>query len=133
MSQENLDLLRRALEHVERTGEVLREAAQPDFVWDMTTFRGAVRPRTYVGVDETNEWLADWLASFENWSLDIEEVLDAGDQVVTIVRQHGRAKHGGPDVEMRFAQVWTFRDGLAARIEMYADRDEALEAAGLQE
>jgi hypothetical protein len=66
-------------------------------------------------------------------SLDIEEVFDAGDQVVTIVRQHGKARHGGPEVEMRFAQVWTFRDGLGARMEMCADRDEALEAAGLSE
>jgi ketosteroid isomerase-like protein len=133
MSQEIPDLLRRAFEHVEKTGEILGEAVHPDFVWDTTTFRGAIRPGTYVGVDETNEWLADWLDSFEDWSLDIEEVFGAGDQVVTIVRQHGKAKHGGPEVEMRFAQVWTFRDGLGARMEMYADRDEALEAAGLQE
>jgi ketosteroid isomerase-like protein len=34
---------------------------------------------------------------------------------------------------MRFGRVWTFRDGLIARMEMYADRDEALEAAGLSE
>jgi ketosteroid isomerase-like protein len=34
---------------------------------------------------------------------------------------------------MRFAQVWTFLDGLVARMEMYADRAEALEAAGLSE
>jgi ketosteroid isomerase-like protein len=34
---------------------------------------------------------------------------------------------------MRFAQVWTFRDGLIARMEMYLDRDEALAAAGLAE
>src|ERR687898_1660924 len=133
MSQEIPDLLRRAFEYVEKTGEILREAVHPDFVWDTTTFRGAIRPGTYVGVDEVNEWLADWFESFENWSLDIEEVFDAGDQVVTIVRQHGKAKHGGPEVEMRFAQVWTFRDGRGARMEMYADRNEALEAAGLRE
>jgi ketosteroid isomerase-like protein len=132
MLQENLDLLRRAFEYVEKTGEVLREGVHPDFVWDTTTFRGAIRPGTYVGVDETDEWLADWFDSFEDWSFEIEEVFDAGDRVVTIVRQRGTAKHGGPEVEMRFAQVWTFRDGLAARVEMYADRDEALEAAGLK-
>jgi len=109
----------------------LREVARSDFVWDTSTFRGAIRPGTFVGVDETNAWLADWLDSFEDWSIVIEEVFDAGDQVVAIVRQRGTAKHGGPEVEMRVAQVWTFRDGLAARMEMYADRDEALEAAGL--
>jgi ketosteroid isomerase-like protein len=53
--------------------------------------------------------------------------------VVTIARQHGKAKHGGPEVEMQVAQLWRFRGGLAARMEMYADRDEALEGAGLSE
>ena len=36
-------------------------------------------------------------------------------------------------VEMSFAQVFTFRDGKRARMEMYSDRNEALEAAGLRE
>jgi ketosteroid isomerase-like protein len=111
----------------------LRETVHPDFVWDVTTFRGAVNPGTFVGVEEINEWLAEWIEGFEDWSIDIEEAFDAGDLVVTIVRQHGVAKHGGPPVEMRFGQVWTFRDGLVARMNMYADRDEALEAAGLSE
>ena len=69
--------------------------------------------------------------TFEDWSIEVEEFYDAANQVVTVLRQHGKAKHGGPEVEMRFAQVWTFRDGLLARMNMYADRDEALAAAGL--
>ena len=36
-------------------------------------------------------------------------------------------------VEMSFAQVFTLRDGKQARMEMYSERDEALEAAGLAE
>ena len=36
-------------------------------------------------------------------------------------------------VEMSFAQVWTFRDGKQARTEVYSERAEALEAAGLSE
>jgi ketosteroid isomerase-like protein len=134
MTQENVDLLMRAYEYVERTGKVLPEAVQPDFAWDTTTFRGAILlPGTFVGVEEINAWLADWLGGFEDWSPDVEEVFDAGDRVVAIVRQHGRPKHGGPEVEMHFAQVWTFRDGLISRMEMYADRSESLEAAGLRE
>ena len=31
-------------------------------------------------------------------------------------------------MESRFAQLWTFRDGLIARMEMYADRAKAVEA-----
>jgi ketosteroid isomerase-like protein len=133
MSQENLDLTRRAFEYLERTGEVLPEAFHPNIVLSLTKFPGAILPGNFVGVEEVNEWLAEWLGAFEDWSFDIEEAFDVGDQVVTIVRQRGKAKHGGPEVEMRFAQVGTFRDGLIARIEMYADRNEALKDAGLRE
>jgi ketosteroid isomerase-like protein len=133
MSEANLEVLQRRFEHVVRTGEFLREAAHPDFVWDTTTFRGGIDPETCVGVDEANRWLAQWLGGFENWSLDVEGTIDADDQVVTVVRQHANPRSGGPVVEMRFAEVWTFRDGLIARMEMDADRDEALEAAGLPE
>jgi ketosteroid isomerase-like protein len=133
MSQENLDLLRRVFEYVERTKEILPEAVHPDIVWDTTTFRGAIIPGTFVGVEQVNEWLAEWTEGFEDWSFEIEEAFNAEDQVVTIIRHRGKAKHGGPEVEMRFGGVWTFRDGLIARIQMYAERNEALEAAGLSE
>ena len=133
MSQENVDLLRRAYEHVNRTTEFLPEAAHPDLVWDTTTFRDAMTTDTCVGIEETNEWLAEWLENFDNWSISIEEVFEAGDRLVTIVHQRASPKHGGPEVQMYLAQVWTFQDGLVARMEMYADRGDALEAAGLSE
>ena len=34
---------------------------------------------------------------------------------------------------MRFAQVWTFRDGQAIRMQMYASPEEAFKAVGLSE
>jgi len=132
MSQENVDLLRRGYEHVVRTGELLGEICHADVVWDTTTFApSGLNLKKCVGLDETNSWLAQWTEAFESWSLDVEEVFDAGDQMVVFVRQHAKARQGGPEVEMPFAQVWTFRDGLVARMEMYFDRSEALAAAGL--
>lgn len=92
-----------------------------------------MRPATCVGVDETNEWLAEWHDAFENWSIDVEEVFDSGDQVVTVIRQRAQARQGGPEVEMRYAQVWIIRDGLLTRTNLYADRIEALAAAGLRD
>jgi ketosteroid isomerase-like protein len=132
MSQENVEMVRRAYRHVSRTGQLLPEVVHPAFVWDTTMF-GGLNPERCVGVDETNRWLARWIGTFNDWSVDVEEVIDGGDQVVAIVRQRGTAGHGGPEVEMRFAQVFTFRDGLVVRVEMYADRAAALEAAGIQE
>jgi hypothetical protein len=134
MSQENLELLRRGYEYVAREGQLLPETVHPDLVWDTTTFMSGVglNLKECIGLSEANRWLAQWREAFENWSLDVEEVFDGGERVVTVVRQHAQARGGGPEVEMRFAQVWTFRDGLVARMEMYADRAEALEAAGLR-
>jgi len=75
----------------------------------------------------------EWFSSFEDWAFDVEEVFDAGDRVVAIARQHAKPTHGDPEMEVRVALVWTFRDDVVARMEMYAERDEALEAAGLRE
>ena len=60
------------------------------------------------------------------------ELHDAGEQVVAIMRQQGRAKSTGLNVDMTFAQVWTVRDGMQARMEMYADPAEAFVATGLK-
>jgi ketosteroid isomerase-like protein len=132
MSQENVELLRRGYEHVAGTGELPRDVCHPDLVWDTTTFGGFNAERC-IGVDEANRWLARWIDGFNDWSIEVEEAIEAGDQVVAITRQRGTAGHGGPQVELRLAQVWTFRDGLIERMRMYPDRADALEAAGLQE
>ncbi len=63
--------------------------------------------------------------------LEVEELHPAGDKVVAIVRQRGRAKETGLPVDMHFGQVWTYRDGKQLRMEMYATPEEALRAAGL--
>jgi ketosteroid isomerase-like protein len=112
MSQENLDLLRRGYEHVERTGAFPPEAAHPDFVWDATTFRGGMLPETCVGVDETNAWLAEWLEGFEHWSLDIEEVFDLAALDPDVVYEdanlpdHIGETYRGPEGILRAAERW---------------------------
>src|SRR5262245_52704666 len=108
MSREIVELVRRGYRHVNRTGQIAAEFAQPDVIWDTTTFRGAVLIERCIGVDQANQWLARWTEPFDDWWIEVEEVIDAGDQVVAIVQQHGTARHGGPEVEMRLAQVWTF-------------------------
>ena len=55
MSQEILDLTRRAFEYLERTGEVLPEAFHPNIVLSLTKFPGAILPGNFVGVVEINE------------------------------------------------------------------------------
>jgi ketosteroid isomerase-like protein len=131
MSAENVDIIRRGYEEFIATGEPTEDIMAPEFVWDMSTFRGWPERKIYEGVEGMREFVADWTGAWEDWRLDVEDLLDAGDDVVAIVRQSGCSKTTGLPVDMRFAQVWTLADGKQTRMRMYADPDEALRATGL--
>jgi ketosteroid isomerase-like protein len=132
MSQENVEIVRRGFEHFIATGEPLDEITDPQFVWDMSTFRGWPERQTYEGSDGRREFLASWADAWEDWEINVEELLEAGDKVVAILRRRGRAKSTGLPVDMDFGQVWTIRDGKQLRMQLYASPEEALEAAGLR-
>jgi ketosteroid isomerase-like protein len=132
MSQENVEIVRRAFEHFIATGEFLAENYDDDFVWDMSTFRGWPDRQTYPGAEGAVEFNADWTEAWDDLRFEVEDYVDAGDdRVVAIVRQQGRSKTSGVVVDMHFAQVFTIRDGLHHRMQMYASPSEALEAVGL--
>ena len=131
MSQENVEIVRRRYEHLAATGDYVSETHAPDFVWDMSKFRGWPEQQTYEGVEGARVFLNNWLEAWDDWEVDVEALHDAGDQVVAIVRQRGRSKTTGLHVDMAYGQVFTLRDGRFARMEMYADPVEALEAVGL--
>jgi ketosteroid isomerase-like protein len=131
MSEENVEIVRRGFEHFRETGDVLEEIASPDFVWDMSTFGGWPEQQIYEGVDGAREFVRTWVDAWDEWELDLVELHDAGDKVVAVVRQHGKAKSTGLEVDMTFAQVFTLEDGMETRMQMYADPAEALQAAGL--
>jgi len=51
-----------------------------------------------------------------------------------LVLTHGLGRPEGSEHEVKTtgATIWTFRDGKIARVENYADRAEALKAAGVE-
>jgi ketosteroid isomerase-like protein len=131
MSAENVDIIRRGYEEFIATGEPTEDIMAPEFVWDMSTFRDWPERKTYEGVEGMREFIGDWTAAWEDWRLEVEDLADAGDEVVAIVRQSGRSKTTGLPIDMRFAQLWTLSDGKQTRMRMYAEPEEALRAAGL--
>jgi ketosteroid isomerase-like protein len=62
-----------------------------------------------------------------------EELIDAGEQVISVVTRHARGRASGVEVERPFALLWTLREGKVIRVVWFLDRAEALEAAGLSE
>ena len=133
MSQENVEIVRAGYEHFRRTGEMLSDQIDPEFVWDLSTFAGWVGQQTYHGRDGFAEFMRDWLETWDEWEIEAIERIDAGDDGGEVMRQRATAKGGGPTVEAVVGQVWTLRDGKVVRQRMYASKAEALEAVGLQE
>jgi ketosteroid isomerase-like protein len=79
-------------------------------------------------------YIDDWIDTFDNFKIEIVELVDAGQgKVVAVLRFGGRAKLSGVETDQTFGGVFTIRDGKIARGSEYTNRVEALEAAGLRE
>ena len=85
------------------------------------------------GIDAVRRHFARWFESYPDLTVEPVEVRGSGDKVFLWVHFSGHGGESGAPVEMELAHVLTIRDGRAARIAEYFDRDEALEAAGLRE
>jgi hypothetical protein len=88
---------------------------------------------TYVGVEGFRQLWLDWLEPWAAYHSQIEELIDAGDRVVALVRDRGRRADVDAEVELISGSAWDIRDGKIAGVVFYGDRSEALEAAGLPE
>jgi ketosteroid isomerase-like protein len=133
MTSANVEIVRAGYEHFKATGKLLTRRVAPDFVWDMSKFRGWPEQQLYEGTEGARAFTRKWSQTWDDWEVELDALHDAGDKVVAVVRQRGRSKATGVPVEMLFAQVWSFRGGEWTRKEMYADPSEALEAVGLED
>ena len=89
--------------------------------------------QTAHGPAEVREFLREWSEAFDDFSFQAEEMVDAGDSVVVRVRQSGRGKETGAQVENHAWQVFTLRNGKVVHCRGYDTKAQALEAAGLSE
>jgi hypothetical protein len=83
------------------------------------------------GIDGFRKCYLKWLAPWETYRQEIEEVIDLGERVLVLPRDFARRQGSTHEVEIKVAVVFTFIDGKIARWEVYLDRDEGLKAVGL--
>ena len=87
----------------------------------------------FYGHDGYRQLWRYWLDAFQDIRWDPEDILDLGEKLLVTTHQRGRGSGSGVDVSKPVFQLFTLRRGLVVRQEDFADRDEALEAAGLSE
>jgi uncharacterized protein len=134
MSQENVEIVRRAYEAFSRAGlDGLLEHFHPDAEYDITAAIGPYAGM-YYGRAAIRTFLADYLESWEYVQMEPEDFIEVGeDHVVVLLRLHMRGKGSGVEVEAHTTNVWTMRDGKAVRIAIHNDKAAALKAAGRSE
>jgi ketosteroid isomerase-like protein len=87
----------------------------------------------FYGHDGYRRLWRTWLDAFEDLRYEPEEVLDLGDKYLATAQMHGHGSGSGVPVGLQLFQLFTMRRGLVVRQEDFADRSDALEAAGLRE
>jgi ketosteroid isomerase-like protein len=111
--------------------EIIAESCDLEIEWveDPSRADGQVH-RGHEGVRASFE---EWLAGFEDYQFELEEVLDGGEHVLAVGTEHGRGAASGAAVSSRNHMVLTFRDGKLLRYREFYDERAARQAAGLKE
>jgi ketosteroid isomerase-like protein len=132
MSQENVDRVRRAYEAFNRRDvDGFLTDTHPDLVTDWSRAVGPERG-VFRGRDEVVRFVRSWLEAFEESVIVVDELIDAGEQVLAVFHGRLRGRGSGAAVEGRGSVlVWSFRDGVVTSATLYQTRDEALAAVGL--
>jgi ketosteroid isomerase-like protein len=131
MSEENVEIVRRLYEALGRGDlDAILELSDPDIrIYDPDLPGGG----EFKGKEQAMAFLKGWREPWDDYSVEVEKMREAGDRVVALTRHRGRGKGSSVPVELADAHVWTFRDGRATHLQTFLDRAEALEAAGLSE
>ena len=131
MSQENVEIVRRGYEAYAR-GDVAAMLARVDP--GMITYREEPDGATFTGRDGLLAAIAEWVEDFDEFKIAAEELIDANDrQVIVHVHQSATGSQSGAPIEGDFWFVHTLDDSKVTRLDMFASKARALDAAGLSE
>lgn len=137
MSQENVEVVRAIYKDWLRgADEVAFSRLDADIEWfgppDISAAGepGSGLSRGHEGVRQS---LARWIDDWDEYSFELGQWIDFGDEVLAEGWQRDRGKASGVEVSEEIFSVWTIRNRRAVRQRMFRDRAEAFEAAGLSE
>jgi ketosteroid isomerase-like protein len=130
MSRENVEIVRRGYDAYSR-GDLA--AVLEDIDAEMITYREDPDGATYHGSDGFLRAIGEWVEDFAEFRATPEELVDANDhQVLVRVHQSAIGAQSGVPIEADFWFVHTLKGGKVIRLDMFASKARALEAAGLR-
>jgi uncharacterized protein len=128
MSQENVEVVREIWDAYSRGDfDQIRAHSDPAVVMI------SVEEGPLYGIEAVRKNQERWSEAWKDSETTVDEVIGVGDRVFVAARFRGRGRASGAEVQGRHFEVYTLRNGKVLRVDEYADREEALEAAGLSE
>lgn len=134
VSRENVELVRRIYDAVIRGDDMTPfEIYAEDIAWDVSAARRATffTQPVYHGHEGVRQAWREVLSAFRDVDFDVDELIDCGDQVLGTLSEREVGRASGVPVETTHLAVWTFADGKAIRMQLFDDRNRALEAVRL--
>jgi ketosteroid isomerase-like protein len=105
-----------------RDREAIRELTAPDIVFATTV-------EVHRGPQALLEWMDEGDDAFDDFSVELLEVEELAGHVLVSMRQRGRGKASGAEVDSGITHVWTLRDGLGVRLQSFTDWEDAVRYA----
>jgi ketosteroid isomerase-like protein len=105
--------------------------AAPDF--ELKTPGGGLDSEEIRGVEKARRAFGEFFGPYEDLEVLPEAFFEATDQIVVFFVQRAKPVGSNAYLERRAAHLWTLRDGKAIRLEIFPDREKAVEAAGLSQ
>jgi ketosteroid isomerase-like protein len=135
MSRENVEVVRQVYEAAARRDSAATLALYDSEVeWDASRHPlGGLTARVVHGIDGLQSWFREWFAAWEGLEDRYDELIDAGQRVISVGSIRAQGRSSGVEVEMHAASVWTIREGRIVHVVWFETRAEALEAVGLRE
>jgi len=132
MSEETIGAFQRGTAAYNRGDwEAAFATMDPNVEFDLTSV--APDGKTYRGYEGVQQFWLMLRDVFGELQIDVEEIIDGGDTLVTRMRLRSTGRASGAMTEDVLYQNLTIRQGKAVRAQFFRDRAEALEAAGLSE
>ena len=136
MSKQNVNVVRRLYDAAARRDDATPyEVYSEDIVFDISNSRRvalAMRP-IYHGHEGVRRYWRETVSAFGEIDFEVEELIDAGDQVLAVIREREVGRASGAPVETTHLAVFTLTGGKIIQMQVFDDRQQALEAAGLAE
>lgn len=106
-------------------------AMAPDIVWNEAENFPYADNNPYVGPEAVLQGVFARLGGeWDSFSVREEELIDAGETIVTLGRYGGAPKATGRAINAQFAHVWRFKNGKIASFQQYTDTLQATRAMG---